>query len=387
MRTQMRNAFTRAVAGSVMLLMPVALSAQGTISTQGFGYPLAGTSTRAAGTAGALLEFDLLSPRNPSSLTGLGRAVLAVQAEPELRTLTFNSIKENSRVQRVPLLMAGVRLSSKAVLSFSSAGFLDRNYTTTSAGEALVGNVVLPTKDVQDMRGSIADLRAGLGYRVLPRLSIGLAGHVFTGSNKLDLLRTFDDSTGFGKVNETSGVAFFGKALSFGSTLLLPKGFLAAASFRKGFGIEADNGDTVLTRAKIPDRIGAGLLYTGFAGSSFAFNVDKTKWSSMQKLGTSLLQTHDATNWSAGGEVSTARVRGSPVLLRAGAGKNTLPFGLNGGTVTEQRFAGGAAVAITSAGRDQAVLDFSVTRANRKLSGSTAKEGAWLLGIGIQIRP
>jgi hypothetical protein len=283
--------------------------------------------------------------------------------------------------------MAGVRVSSKAVISFSSAGFLDRNYTTTSSGEALVGGVILPTKDVQDMRGSIADLRAGVGYRIHSRVSVGLAGHVFTGSNRLNLVRTFNDTVGFGTVNETSGVAFFGKAISLGSTFLLPKGFFAAASFRKGGSLEADNGDTVLTRAHIPDRLAAGVLYTGFAGSSFAFNVDNTKWSSMQSLGTNLLQTHDATNWSLGGEVPTGRVRGTPVMLRAGAGKNTLPFGINGGTVSEQRIAGGAAIAITSGGRDQAVLDFSVTRANRKLSGSTAKEGAWLLGIGIQIRP
>lgn len=387
-RTPMKSSLRRAAVGSaVLFLAPLVAEAQGTISTQGFGYPLAGTSTRAAGTAGALSEFDLLTPRNPSALTGMARSVLAVQAEPEYRKLTFGSIEESSRVQRVPLLMAGVRVSSKAVISFSSAGFLDRNFTTTSSGEALVGGVILPTKDVQDMRGSIADLRAGVGYRVHSRVSVGLAGHVFTGSNRLNLVRTFNDTVGFGTVNETSGVAFFGKAVSVGSTFLLPKGFLAAASFRKGGSMEADNGDTVLTRAHIPDRLAAGVLYTGFAGSSFAFNVDNTKWSSMQSLGTSLLQTHDATNWSLGGEVPTGRVRGTPVMLRAGAGKNTLPFGINGGTVSEQRIAGGAAVAITSGGRDQAVLDFSVTRANRKLSGSTAKEGAWLLGIGIQIRP
>lgn len=383
----LRSLMRAGVASAAIVCTPLALAAQGSISTQGFGYPLAGTSTRAAGTAGALTEFDLLAPRNPSALTTMGRAILTVQAEPEFRKLTFGSIQENSRVQRVPLIMAGVRVSSKAALSFSSAGFLDRNYTTTSTGEANIGGTILPTKDVQDMRGSISDLRAGLGYRVLPRLALGIAGHVFTGSNKLTLVRSFNDSTGFGTVSETSGLVYFGKALSLGTTLTLPKGFLAAASYRKGGSIEADNGDTVLTKANIPDRIGAGVMYTGFAGSVFAFNIDNTKWSNMQKLGSSLLQTHDATNWALGGEVSTARLRGSPVMVRAGVGKNTLPFGVNGGTVTEQRLSGGASLAVTSAGRDQAVLDFSLTRANRKLSGSTAKEAAWLLGIGLQIRP
>ncbi|MEO7363531.1 MAG: hypothetical protein ABI120_24585, partial [Gemmatimonadaceae bacterium] len=219
----MNTSLLRAAACSAaVLLAPSELLAQGTISTQGFGYPLAGTSTRVAGTAGALVEFDLLAPRNPSSLSAMGRAILAVQAEPEYRKLTFGSIQESSRVQRVPLLMAGVRTSSNSALSFSSAGFLDRNYTTTSTGEAPIGGQILATTDVQDMRGSIADLRLGFAYRILPRLGIGIAGHVFTGSNRLDLVRTFNDSTGFGRVRETSGLAFFGKAVSFGSTVALP---------------------------------------------------------------------------------------------------------------------------------------------------------------------
>ncbi|MEO7359471.1 MAG: hypothetical protein ABI120_04035, partial [Gemmatimonadaceae bacterium] len=116
-------------------------------------------------------------------------------------------------------------------------------------------------------------------------------------------------------------------------------------------------------------------------------NIDQNKWTNMQKLGSSLLQAHDATNWSVGAEVATGKLRGTPVLLRAGTARNMLPFGLNGGTVSEMRFTGGAALAVTNAGRDQAVIDFSIARANRTLSGSSAKEGAWLLGVGLQIRP
>ena len=353
----------------------------------GFGYPLNGVSTRAAGTAGALAEFDLLSPRNPSSLVTLNRAALAIAAEPEFRTLTYKSLKETNTIQRIPLVMAAVRVSSRAVVSFSSAGFLDRNFTTQSTGSALIGTQVLSTKDIADVRGSVSDLRAGLGWRLSQRFSVGLGGHVFTGTNKLNLVRRFDDSTGFGRVSEASGIQFFGKALSFGGTAILPKGLSTAASYRKGFGFEVDNGDSVLTRATVPDRLSAGILYLGIPGAAFAANIDQNKWTSMQKLGSSLLQAHDATNWSAGAEISTGKFRGTPVLLRVGTARNALPFGLNGGTVREMRFTGGAALAITNPGRDQAVIDFSIARANRTLSGSSAKEGAWMLGIGLQIRP
>ncbi|MEP6832632.1 MAG: hypothetical protein ABJB74_04520 [Gemmatimonas sp.] len=369
-------------------LTAATLPAQGNISTLGFGYPLNGLSTRAAGTSGALAEFDLLTPRNPSSLFTVNRSALAVAAEPEFRTLTYKSVKESNTIQRVPLIMAAVRLTPSLVVSVSSAGFLDRNFTTKSTGQAVINSQVLATNDIIDMRGSISDLRLAVGYRVSSRFSVGIGGHVFTGTNKLSSLRQFEDSSSFGQDSlEISGIQYFGKALSFGGTVLLPKGFSTAASYRRGFGMEADNGDSVLTRARVPDRLSGGVMYRGIPGATFAVNVDQNKWSNMQALGSSALETHDATNVSGGAEVSTGKIRGTPVLLRAGAARNTLPFGLNGGTVSERRFSLGSAIAITNPGRDQAVLDFSVSRANRTLSGSSAKEGAWMLGIGIQIRP
>ncbi|MGV3710097.1 MAG: hypothetical protein ACO1Q7_14770 [Gemmatimonas sp.] len=360
--------------------------AQGNISMLGFGYPVNGQSVRSAGTAGALGEFDVQTPRNPSSLTSLSRGLLSLQTEPEFRTLTYNSVKESNRVQRIPLVMGALRLNSRAVVSFSSSSFLDRNFSTVSDGQAVIAGTVLPTRDISDMRGSISDLRLGVGYRVNSRVSVGVGGHVFTGSNRLDLIRRFPDSTGFGAINEVSGIQFFGKALSFGTTVLLPKGFSAAASYRAGGTIEADNGDTVVTKATIPDRLSGGLFYR-IPGAVFAANLEQNKWSSMQSLGTGVTQAHDATNWSTGTEIETGRIRGTPVLVRAGAGQNTLPFGVNNAKVTEMRYSAGVGFAVTNPGRDQSVLEFSVTRADRKLGASTAKEGAWLLGIGIQIRP
>ena len=332
-------------------------------------------------------QFDLVTPQNPAALTGLNRAALSVQAEPEYRTLTLNSVKESVNIQRIPLLMVGVRLSARAVLGITGSTFLDRNYSTTTTGQVLIDGKVVPTNDITDLRGSISDIRAGLGWRISNRLSVGVAGHVYTGSNKLSLLREFTDTLTLGRVLDSSSVDFFGRAVSVGGEFVMPKGFVAAASYRAGGKLEAENSDTILRRGTVPDRLSAGLMYTGIAGSAFAFNVEQTKWSSMQALGSALLETHDAINLSGGAELATGRVRGTPVLLRAGVGRNTLPFGVNGGTVTEMRFAAGAALAITNPGRDQAVLDFSLQRANRKLSGSAAKEGAWMLGIGLQIRP
>ena len=52
--------------------------------------------------------------------------------------------------------------------------------------------------------------------------------------------------------------------------------------------------------------------------------------------------------------------------------------------VKESRFSGGLGIPVA---RDNATLDFSIQRANRSQAGSTAREAAWLLGIGMQVRP
>ena len=69
-----------------LLGIPALTMAQGSISTQGFGYPPGGLSTRAGAAGGGFAEFDFSTPRNPSSTLGWGRGGLYFQYEPEFRT-------------------------------------------------------------------------------------------------------------------------------------------------------------------------------------------------------------------------------------------------------------------------------------------------------------
>ena len=55
---------TALAVAAMTLVIPAVLHAQGTLSTQGFGYSTSGMSTRALGTGGAITEFDPLSATN-----------------------------------------------------------------------------------------------------------------------------------------------------------------------------------------------------------------------------------------------------------------------------------------------------------------------------------
>ena len=360
------------------------LRAQGALSGLGFGYPVGGTSTRASATAGAFGEFDLLSPINPAVLGGLSRTVMTAQTEPEFRTLQFGAVQERTTAQRVPLLMVAFPLPHDLGVSLSATTFLDRSYSTVTRGDASISGVTVNTTDRTDVRGAIGDLRAAVGWRINDKLSVGAAVHLITGDNLVAISRVFDDTTKFGTVNDSSRAIFDGSAFSMGGEWRIRKGWAATATFRAGGGINTRIRDTIRTNANVPNRVGIGARYDGIPGSVFAIGVDKQNWSAMKGLGSSTVETHDATNWHVGAEVAGPRMRQVPVLVRAGYAKNTLPFGIGGKVVDESRFSAGLGLPVA---REAASIDISLQRANRTLVGGGAKESAWLLGIGMQIRP
>jgi len=378
------RAFCLTAVCSVMFLRTSVAGAQGTLSGLGFGYPVGGTSTRTAATAGAFAEFDPLSPVNPAALGGFQRTLITAQTEPEFRTLRFGNVKESTNAQRVPLLLLIFPLPRNAALSLSGSTFLDRSYTTVTTGSVAVEGNSIATNDRSDVRGSIGDLRAGLGWRVNSKLSVGIGGHLFTGDNAVARRRIFADTLKFGSVDDSSRVTYYGMALSLGGEVQITKGLAAQVSYRAGGSLESRIRDTVRTQGSVPDRAGLSLRYDGIAGSTFAIGVEKAAWTQMRGLGSDQVQAHDATNIRAGAEVAGPKLRGSPVLLRVGYARNQLPFGVNSLTVKESRISGGFGLPVA---RDFASVDISVQRANRTMAGNLLKEAAWMLGFGLQIRP
>jgi hypothetical protein len=360
------------------------LAAQGSLGSLGFGYPVGGLSTRAAGTAGAFGDFDPLSPLNPAALGGLQRMVLSAQTEPEYRTLTLNGVNERTTIQRIPLIAVLFPFRGGLALGLSASSFLDRSYSMITTGSAMIEGVPVPTNDRLDIRGAIGDMRAAVGWQINPRFKVGLGGHVFTGENVAVRERTFADTLLFGSVLDSSRVNYFGTALSVGGEVRIVKGLSAIGSYRTGNSLKSRIRDSVRTTAEVPDRIGAALRYDGITGATFSLGIEQVKWSSMASLGSGLTTAQDANNVRGGVEVQGPQFRGSPIFLRAGFARNELPFSVSAERVKETRYSTGFALPIA---RDAATIDFSLQRANRALANTGAKESAWLLGFGVQIRP
>lgn len=370
--------------GLLLTAAPVVLPAQGSLSTLGFGYPVGGMSTRVSGTAGAFGEVDALTPVNPSTLGGVTRTVVSAQAEPEYRTLRLGTVREKTSAQRIPLVSVIFPARHGIAAGFSLASLLDRSYTINTTGTVPFGRDTLQTTDRLHVRGALGKLTAAVGWEANARLKVGLAGHLVTGDNLVARTQAFSDTLAFGSVKDTSLVTYFGTALTAGADVRLFRGLAATMSYRTSGGLDARVRDTVRASGKVPSALGASLRFDGIPGSLFVVALEQVAWSRLRGIGSNLTTAQDARNWRFGAETAGPRWRGLPILVRAGYAINQLPFSISAERVRETRWSTGLGLPLA---RELGTLDLSLQRANRSLPGTTARESAWLLGIGLQVRP
>jgi hypothetical protein len=141
--------------------------------------------------------------------------------------------------------------------------------------------------------------------------------------------------------------------------------------------------DTTLSRARVPNRIGGSLTYTGLAGSFFSVRTAHDNWSALGGLGSSTLKGVDGWDTSVGADVSGPRIGSRPLFLRAGFRDRTLPFTADGNNVTEKSVSGGLGTLFANG---RVLSDLAVIRANRS-AGLSASENAWTISIGLSVRP
>jgi hypothetical protein len=382
------------VVAAVLLALPVAAGAQGTLSTQGFGYPSGQMSTRTMGTGGSLAEIDPLSVTNPASVINLGASALYFQAEPEYRTIRVGGASERSTIARYPLVAGGIPLTSTLFAGVSVSSLLDRSFQTVGRGSQIVGGNVVTSTNTFGSDGAIGDVRVALAWAPMPWLHLGLAGHAITGDNRLTSQQRFDDSTRYAAIIDTSTVTYVGNAFSGGAEAYIGRYGVVAASYRRGGPLSVKHGDTTLGSARVPDRLAVSAAYLGIRGTTLAVRTAKEQWSDMNGLGSGGMPISEGWDTSVGADVLGPRFAGRSVQLRAGARWRTLPFDVRptlaaggfgpSGSVSEKSYSLGAGTLLA---RGRAALDIAGIRATRSSSATAVGENAWTLSVGITVRP
>ncbi len=362
--------------------------AQGTLSTQGFGYPPGEFSTRALGTGGALAQFDPQSAINPASIGASDQPLLFLQYEPEFRRLSTGTATQKTTTSRFPLAIAALPIGTRATVALSVSTFLDRSWqTTTTRDEIIGGDKTTVTENVRSL-GAIDDVRLAASWVPNQFVQFGVGGHVFTGQNRLFFNQTFPDSVHFVAINQLSGLDYTGLAVSAGVVIHPSSVFALALSGRKGGNLHAHSGDTVVATAKIPDRYGAAISFSGIPGAIVSAQVDRDLWSGMNGLGSQEARAVDAWDTGVGLEATGPRLLERVVLLRLGARYRTLPFVAGDSEVRELAFAGGLGLQFS---RNRAAFDVTLQHASRSPNSSATigdvRERAYTLSFGLRVRP
>ena len=369
----------------VLSLAAVASTARGqaSLSTQGFGFPTGQMSSRTLGAGGSLAEIDPLSPVNPASISLLGARLIFFQIEPEFRSVTSNGGTDHTRLARYPNVFGAIPVAGNFVISLGSSTLLDRTSETVFTQPQVLspGDSVLMTTRFT-VNGAMNDVRLAGAWSPVRWLRVGVGAHAITGHNLVTLRQSFDDTVAFASSTQQRILSFSGTAASAG-VQVVAKDFTAAFSARQGGTLSMSAEDTTLTHARVPNRFGASLTYTGLANSFFSVRTAHDNWSSLGGLGSSRLKGVDGWDTSVGADVSGPRVGSRPLFLRAGFRDRTLPFTADGNTVTEKSVSAGLGTLFANG---RVLSDLAVIRANRS-AGLSASENAWTISIGLSVRP
>jgi hypothetical protein len=359
------------------------LTAQGTLSTQGFGYPLGGLSTRAAAGGGAFAEFDALSARNPGALPSWGRPGLYFQYDPEFRSVSAGNRTDHTTTARFPAVAVGLGVGQHGVLGLSNNGFLDRTFATVVRSGQRLGDDSVSYTERFGSSGAITDTRIAYAYQLSPRFTLGVGVHLFSGENRLSLRREFDDSLRYGTLSRTLDLSYSGTGISAGFIAVPVRGLAIAGSARQGGTLDLRVVDTLRSQAKVPSRVGLAARVDAIPGVSLSAAADFTGWSKMNGLGTSASNAMDTWEYSAGAQFSGQRSRNVSWLYSVGYRQRDLPFPAAGATVSEKIVSGGVTAPVAG---PRASLDPALQRAARHANGGVS-ERAWLLSFGLTIRP
>ena len=363
------------------LLASRVAGAQGSVSVQGFGYPPGQLGTRAGSMSGGGGEHDPESSVNPAAL-GLARSTMIfLQYAPEFRRVEVGGTSERTTTLRFPLVGGYARLGERARIGLHVSTLLDRTFaiavkdTTPLSG----GGSSISTDRFRN-EGGLADVRFAGSWKLAPRLDIGFGIHAITGQNRVSVSRELGDSLELSIEDRT--LSFSGGALSAGVAWQVATTLNLAGSVQRGADLRARAGDTLVSRARAPDRMGAGIQYTGITGTTLAARAEYMTWTNMQGLGTSALTTFDTWELGGGADVAGPRIGSRPIMLRAGARWRELPFGVGTTKATEFEVGGGLGIQLPF---ERASMDAGMRRATR--TAGDAKESAWILSLGVSVRP
>ena len=372
-------------AAALSLLSAGAAPAQSLLSARGLGLPLEPVDARARGLGG--LPLGLPDPQmslvNPAAAVGLPAAGLTVTFQADEVSGQGGDQADDFTTARFPVVQVAFPLGTRVVGTLGYASVLDQNWSVTREDSIDITGTRVGVVDRFRSNGGVARLRAGAGYRLLPRLDVGAAVDVYTGALRDSVFRIFPGS-GLGSSVVATSYEWQGV------------GFSAGARWRgDAFSVSAavSSGGTLTAQAQ--DSAVAGKDYslplTVDAGASAriaqqALVAVSARWAGWGTVEEDLASggARDATQIAGGVEYEGIRFIGRPIPLRVGGRLSQLPFRWDEGSEFVDERAATAGIGIVFGG-GAATLDLSGERGWRGGDAAGFDESFWRVSLSLAL--
>jgi hypothetical protein len=367
------------------LACPAAALAQNSIyGVAGIGFPEEPIGVHARALGGGSAAFDALSALNPAAVADFQRLGASVTISEAFRSYTAGDTSVSGlRETRFPFGIMGGKISGTP-LSFavSYATYAERTFDVRTTGTEVLRGDTVAISDKVASDGAVTDVRGALAARPFPFLKVGAALHLLGGSSRLDVQRTFSDSS-YVSYSESNHVVFSGVGVSAGVVLRPLRSLELAGAARVNGRLSSQLGNQNLGSVQLPVALTGGLrLLIPRAGVSWSGTATWSSWSRAQPDLVAPTQAFDTWDLSSGIELHDRDTGARGLPIRVGVRYRQLPFSNLATQPTELVFSAGTGLVLA---HGRAEIDIAGEHVQR--TGGGATEHGWQIAAGILVLP
>jgi len=377
-----------AAAAALSVLSAGQAPAQSLLSARGLGLPLEPVDARARGMGGLPLGLPEpgMSLVNPASAVGLPAAGLTVTFQADDVTSEAGDQADDFTTARFPVVQLAFPVGERLVGTLGYASVLDQNWAVTREDSIDISGSRVGVVDRFRSNGGVARLRAGAGYRLLPRLDVGAAVDVYSGAVRDSVYRFFASGSGIGSTQTATTYEWRGLGFSAGARWR-GDAFSVSAAVSGGSKLtaEAQDSGVVGKDYSLPLQVDAGASARIAQQALVAISARWAGWGALDDdLAAGSGGARDATQVAGGVEYEGLRFLGRPVPVRAGGRLSQLPFrwDANAEFVDERAVTGGLGIVF---GGGAATLDLSGERGRRGGDSAGFEESFWRVSLSLAL--
>lgn len=375
-------------ASLAFLALPAALEAQSSqFGIRALGYPNQPYSARARAMGGAMALFDPESALNPASLAYLNEMTASFSVMNDRRVVETPAGEGNVKSMRFPLFSINGPLKNKPfTFGVSASTYMARDFSVAYQDTVDIRGTPTPTVDTLTSQGGLTDLRGTAVWRVNPRFAVGIGIHAYTGVNRIDRARHFQD-TGYVAIHESSEVSAAGSGFDIGIVRRLGRLTVGAVVRSDGkVNVRRDSLSQTTYPVDLPYSAAIGLRFSASRKLTVAGQGMWHGWGSTNDELVAVGGTGSRDTWEAGfgAEYTPYLEHKGKLPLRVGIRRASMPFPLETGEMpTETNLSFGTGFLF---GKEKGGADVTLERVWRN-EANNFEERAWLITVTATLRP